>query len=246
MLRIAICDDDQSFAGELETAIRKECQALRVNIDTEVFYDGDRLINDVGKGVSFDLIFLDIEMEGINGIETAHRIRRLDRSVLLIYVSGHDQYWKELFEAEPFRFLSKPLEKERFCRYFQEAYRRIGENTEFYQFSFNKEIGKVALKDVVYFESRSRVIFIFLENGSVKQLYGKLNDVEKKLAKGRAQFLRIHQSFLVNYDYIVKMNFTSIKVSFVEQEVELKISEDRQRGVRQRLCEIAEGGDSAQ
>lgn len=241
MLRIAICDDDTRFAAGVEEMIRQEAMCMGLRIETEVFSDGSSLLAEIEKGYRYDLIYLDIEMEGVGGIEAARCIRKTDRSVLFTYISGYDQYLKELFEVEPFRFLSKPLDTGIFLRYFREACQRISEVTEYYQFSFNKEIRKVSLRDVAYFESRNRIINIFLSDGRKESFYGKLNDVEAALEKSRLYFLRIHQSFLVNYDYIESMNFTDITIILAGETTELKISEDRQKEVRRQLCEIAGG-----
>lgn len=237
MLRIAICDDDGRFTGELEEMVRREAAEAGAAVDTETYSDGDMLVTDIEKGHRYDLIFLDIEMERVNGINAARHIRRMDRSALLIYVSGYEQYFKELFEVEPFRFLSKPVDGAKFRKYFHDACARIGETEAYYRFSFNKKIGKVAVRDIVYFESRNRIVHIFMADGSVERFYGKLNDVEKELSEGRHEFLRIHQSYLVNYSYIGRMGFSEVIVVMGDgQENPLKISEDREKAVRAWLC----------
>lgn len=241
MLRIAICDDDSKFTGFLESLVLQESQKLGIRVGTEVFSDGKTLLKSIQTGDHYELIFIDIEMKQVDGITAARGIREIDRTVLLIYVSGYDKYLKELFEVEPFRFLSKPLNHAQFSRYFKEACKRINETEGFYQFAFNKEIQKVSVKEIVYFESNNRIVYIHLKDGSDEHFYGKLNDVEKELAASRQYFLRIHQSFLVNYDYVKKMNFIHITISFAGKEMELKISEDRQKEVRQQLCKIAGG-----
>ncbi|MCH5248347.1 MAG: response regulator transcription factor [Lachnospiraceae bacterium] len=242
MLRIAVCDDDKHFTGKLEEMARREAAKTGTSIDTEVYSDGATLVADIEKGYRYDLIFLDIEMEKVNGINAARQIRRIDRSALLIYVSGYEQYLKELFEVEPFRFLSKPVEEAKFQKYFRDACARIGETTTYYRFSFNKKILKVAIQDIVYFESRNRVVHIFMANGSIERFYGQLNSVEKELSEGRQEFLRIHQSYLVNYSYIGKMSFSEVIVRMGDgTEKLLKISEDRVKAVRARLCDIAGG-----
>lgn len=241
MLRIAICDDDVRFAAGMEEMVRQEASNKGLRVETEVFSDGSALLADIAKGYAFDIVYLDIEMEQVNGIETARCIRKTDRSVIFIYVSGYDQYLKELFEVEPFRFLSKPLDTDVFRRYFNEACQRVGETKEYYQFTFNKGIKKVPLRNITYFESCNRIITIFLSDGRQESFYGKLNDVEMELEKSSSYFLRIHQSFLVNYDYIESMNFTDITVFIAGETKELKISEDRQKEVRKQLCDIAEG-----
>lgn len=240
MLRIAICDDDKRFTGELEEMVRWEAAETGTAVDTETYSDGDTLVADIAKGYRYDLIFLDIEMERVNGINAARQIRRMDRSALLIYASGYEQYLKELFEVEPFRFLSKPVDGEKFRKYFRDACARIGETEAYYRFSFNKKIGKVAVRDIVYFESRNRVVHIFMADGSVERFYGQLNAVEKELSEGRQEFLRIHQSYLVNYSYIGRMSFSEVVVVMGDgQEKPLKISEDREKAVRARLCGMA-------
>ena len=92
MLRIAVCDDDTRFTGELEEMVRREAAETGISVDTEVYSDGDTLVADIEKGYRYDLIFLDIEMERVNGINAARQIRRTDRSALLIYVSNYEQY----------------------------------------------------------------------------------------------------------------------------------------------------------
>ncbi len=241
MLRIAICDDDSKFTRKLETLVLQESQKLGIRADTDVFSDGKTLLKSFQNGDHYELIFIDIEMEQVDGITAARRIREIDRTVLLVYVSGYDKYLKELFEVEPFRFLSKPLNPVQFARYFKEACKRINETEVFYQFTFNKEIRKISVKDIVYFESNNRIVYIHLKDGTNEYFYGKLNNVEKELAASRQYFLRIHQSFLVNYDYIIKMNFFNITINYARKKMELKISEDRQKEVRRQLCKIAGG-----
>ena len=241
MLRIAICDDDSKFTRKLETLVLQESQKLGIRADTDVFSDGKTLLKSFQNGDHYELIFIDIEMEQVDGITAARRIREIDRTVLLVYVSGYDKYLKELFEVEPFRFLSKPLNHAQFDRYFKEACKRINETEVFYQLTFNKEIRKISVKDIVYFESNNRIVYIHLKDGTNEYFYGKLNNVEKELAASRQYFLRIHQSFLVNYDYIIKMNFFNITINYARKKMELKISEDRQKEVRRQLCKIAGG-----
>lgn len=240
MVRIAVCDDDMRFTARLEEIVHREAEDAGISVETEAYSDGGTLVADIKKGYRYDLVFLDIEMERMDGINAARQIRRIDRSALLIYVSGYEQYLKELFEVEPFRFLSKPVDGAKFRKYFLDACARIGETEAYYRFSFNKEIRKVAVRDVVYFESRNRVVHIFMADGSEERFYGRLNAIEKELSEGHHEFLRIHQSFLVNYSYIEKMNFSVVTVIFGNgKRTALKISEDREKAVRSRLCGMA-------
>lgn len=241
MIRISICDDNALFASSLESTIIKESRKLGIRIEIDIFSDGETLVKSIQNGNQYELIFIDIEMERMNGIDAARIIRNIDRTVLFIYVSSYENYLADLFEVEPFRFLHKPIDFEKFKRYFHQAINRISEKDTFYQFTFNREIRKVTLKNVVYFESRGRIIHIYLSDGSSEHFYGKLNEVESNLQDSRVYFLRIHQSFLINYDYVKKINYSNIIISWNNEDIDLKISEDRQKNIRMQLCEIAGG-----
>lgn len=106
MIGIAICDDDSKFTGELETLVIDESNKLEIRVETEVFSVGKTLLNSIQNSEYYDLIFIDIEMKQVDGITAARQLHEIDRTVLLIYVSGYDKYLQELFEVEPFRFLS--------------------------------------------------------------------------------------------------------------------------------------------
>lgn len=95
MLRIAICDDDKILVTQIEEMLNRYLDKKMIDRYIEIFYDGASLERIYEKGDRFDIIYLDIEMSGKNGIEAAKSIRRLDRDVLLIYTYGslYYMYW---------------------------------------------------------------------------------------------------------------------------------------------------------
>lgn len=240
MLQIAIYDDDSTFSSRIESLVQSESKAKGLRVSIEVFSDGNYLLKSIQQGNSYNIIFLDIEMNQMDGITTARKLRIIDPSVLIIYVSSFDDYLEELFEVEPFRFISKPIDVDKFKKYFNDACLRVQENDVFFQFSFNKEIQKIPLNDIVYFESRNRSIYIHLSDRSETYFYGKLNDIEKSIGSSRLIFLRIHQSFLVNYSYIKKVNFSYVTLHYQGNDMDLKISEDRQKKIKASIMAIAE------
>lgn len=124
-----------------------------LDFTVDLFNDGSGLKSSILKGKKYDLIYLDIEMRQMNGIATAKYIRSIDTTVLLIYVSNYDNYLKELFEVEPFRFMSKPINDKRFYMFLDLVIDRIRSANGIYCFRFNKDILTVILRDVIYFES---------------------------------------------------------------------------------------------
>ena len=243
-MRIAICDDDISFTSKLEDIISRECAKNGKKTEIDVFFDGETLVKSIENGHRYSMIFLDIEMKRMNGIAAARRIRQLDRYTLIIYISSYDDYLKELFEVEPFRFISKPIQLEQLQRYCAEAIKKIEGLNNLFVYNYNKEEYSVPIKEIVYFESNKRLIDIHMNDGTVRSFYGKLNNIEKEIQKMNKHFIRIHQSFLVNYSYIKSMTYSEVALEYNDEEYVLRISEDRRSTVRQKVCEIAGGSQS--
>ncbi|MDY4002784.1 MAG: LytTR family DNA-binding domain-containing protein, partial [Streptococcus orisratti] len=114
MYRVAICDDDSLQVSNLEYQISRYFDEVNIQHDIDGYYKGDRLVKSMRDQTdNYQLIFLDIEMEGINGIETAKLLRAIDRNFILIYVTSYEQYALESFEVSPFRYLIKPVSIEK-------------------------------------------------------------------------------------------------------------------------------------
>lgn len=228
MINIGICDDDKYMVQQIEELIYNIAQENHIKVDVEVYYDGSTLEKDIYKGVRYDLIYFDIEMKQ-NGISTAKNLRLSGIDSLLIYISSYEKYLKDLFEVEPFRFLSKPIDVEKFEKYFLAAVNKIDKDTSYFIYQFNREYFRVKIKNIIYFESNKRSIFIHCQDGTVLSYYGKLNDVENFFMKEDYNFIRAHQSFLVNYSYIYGYHTNYFELL---DGTKLRISEDRQKDVK--------------
>lgn len=237
MLRIAICDDDVILATKIESLLLEISRNELIDTEIEVYSDGSELWEDIVKGIEYDLIYLDIEMIKLDGIKVAKNIREKNLNVLIIYISIHENYFIELFEVEPFRFIKKPVDETILKSYFEKAYERIIHNDVYFEYRFNKITYKIPIKDILYFESSGRVITIYYRNGNGK-FYGKMNQIEKQLQNCKIKFLRIHQSYLVSFRYIEKMSFSKVVLT---KGIELQISEERQKSIRARYSELLGG-----
>ena len=149
MLRIAICDDDKILVTQIEEMLNRYLDKKMIDRYIEIFYDGASLERIYEKGDRFDIIYLDIEMSGKNGIEAAKSIRRLDRDVLLIYVSSYETYFMQLFEVEPFRFIKKPIKETEFEEVIDFAYERIVEEDAYFEYKYNKTVATVYKGNII-------------------------------------------------------------------------------------------------
>lgn len=199
MLKIAICDDENVIINEIEGLLSDISKQHNIRMDIDAFYSGQELEKEVLRGTRYDLIYMDIEMENGNGIASAGNIRKVGENAMLIYVSAYDKYVLELFRLDVFAFLKKPIDKELFIKTFLEVHEKICNKVFFFTYSSNGREYRIPCKDILYFESNGRKVNVYCLDGSVEEFYGKLSDVEGKLSKGKIPFLRIHQSYLVNF-----------------------------------------------
>lgn len=228
MINIAICDDEHIIASQLENIIINICNKENIPFDVEVFYSGQGLKQQISEGTKYDLIYLDIQMKNCDGITVAKYIRKIDNNVLLVYVSGYDKYMIELFRLDVFAFIRKPIENKNFENIFLEAVKKICNQKLYFSFNYKKEEYKILCIDILYFESIGRKINIHINNGNIEKFNGKLSEVEEFLKEGKIPFLRIHQSYLVNYHCIKSRSKTEITLI---DGTKLPISEDRRKNI---------------
>lgn len=238
MLEIAICDDDVIFTGKTEDLLEKLGQRYKIQLDIEVFWDGQELVETIKSGKRFDIIYLDIEMKKMNGLDAANEIRMIDRESLLIYMTSYESYMPVTFDYRPFQFIVKPIQIDKFERCFLKAHKEVLQNDSYFQFKYNKINYRILTQNIMYFESRKRVVSIITQDTAMK-FYGKLDDVESAMKESKLEFLRIHQSFLVNFKYIEEIAYDRIKLTNGQI---LYISEDKRKKIGQQYCDIAGSG----
>ncbi len=235
MLKIAVCDDEPNIVSHVcklieQSAVNQNGGVIREGgLHTDSYRNGNHLLQAMADGVFYDLIYLDIEMKEIDGINLARKIREQDETVLLIYVSSHEKYMIDLFEVQPFRFIHKPIDRKNFDDILAKAVTRLLGNQCYFSYESGWNECRVLIRDILYFESDRRKIFIVTEKGR-EDFYGKLDEIEERLRQMNKCFIRIHQSYLINPEKVLKVG--SGKVYLVNQ-ADLPISKKRQKTVNE-------------
>lgn len=199
MTRIAVCDDSKRVQEQIAEWIKEE-YVCEVN----VFSTGEELLE---KKEDYHIIFLDISLGKLNGIETARKIREYSKG-LIIFVTACREYVFEAFDVEAFHYLLKPLSKEKFKQVLKKAYREAEKEREpeFYMVKMGTNYKKVLLSQIFYGENNGRKIVLHTKKETL-EFYGKMDDLEKQLGKG---FYRCHRGFLVNLEEIEGYDNSSI------------------------------------
>lgn len=190
------------------------------------FSSGEELLAfwDLEDREEIDILFLDISMEGMDGIAIAEQIRKRmvekDEAVwgslpLLIFVTGYPEYMPKAFSVNAFQYLLKPVDERAFEEVFKQAVReyrylkskRSAEPKEV--LLRDKNVTRsVATDDIFYIESNNRKVIVHMRD-EIIECYGKIGELEQELKEG---FFRIHKGYLVNMKYVEGYNRTEVRV----------------------------------
>ena len=210
MFHIGICDDEKFTCAELEELLYECGKALGTKLEINVWYTGESLCNSLQKDVKPDLLFLDIELVSTDGIQVGKYIRDvLDNSdIMIVYISSKSSYAMSLFKVQPLDFLIKPLDKSEICQVLAKAIALNEKKNLFFECSSKGCRYKVYYKDIMYFYSQDKKINIVTKNEEL-EFNGKLKEVVQEVPHN---FLQIHQSFLVNLDFVSKCTYEEMEM----------------------------------
>lgn len=192
---------------------------------------------EVEQSGSMDIILLDIEMEGVNGIETAGSIRKQNDRVILIFISFYDQYCKEIIGVQPFSFLDKPVKLYQLETVLKHAVKVLGEKEELFEYSYQKVSYRIPARSIYYFYSERRKIHICSEEGD-GEFYQKPDEVEVQLRNLNAKFACISKSYLINLGHIKEFHYEKI---VMRNGQELHVSTRYKDRVKSMYIELIQG-----
>ena len=206
-MRIAICDDEKNIRELIESKVRKQCPEVEIVF----FSSGEELLL---SDMHIDMLFLDIQMSGRNGIETAKELRKSNRMMIIIFVTAVEEYVFQAFDVGAFHYIVKPVNDEKFSSVLQRAVEEwcyknkdVKAPEENYILINNSGVHtKVVLDEIIYAEVFNRKVVIHKLNKTI-EYYGKLSDLESVAGDS---FFRPHRAYLINFKYVEKYDATTI------------------------------------
>ncbi len=230
MYNIGICDDGKNTCAVLEEMVLLYAQKNKIKIDTKVWYTGEELCKYLDQGGHLDILFLDIELFEVTGIEVGDFIRNKmeDRVMQIIYISGKSSYAQELFKTQPMDFLVKPITQQQIDDALQLGVKLLEKNAQKFEFQNGRDHYYIAYGEIIYFESEGRKIKI-VTLGTEKEFYGGIRNLEKRLPK---EFFTIHQSYVINKMHVVRYTYEMVEM---DNGMILSISKAYRKQVRERL-----------
>ncbi len=223
-MRIGICDDENIIRRELLNFC-EEYKLLHINdIETVCFSSGEELLM---CKQPIDILFLDIQMKGINGMKVAEKIREKDESMIIIFLTGYQGFMQEGYKVRAFRYLIKPLKHKEFNQVLSEAIHDLTKDSKA-MVGTDGETVLFKIRDIIYIEYNNRNTIVRTKKDSYEST-STMMEWESILNTG--DFFRVHKSYIVNMAYIEEIG----KDVLLEngEKVELAI---RQSGKLKKAC----------
>lgn len=202
MIKVAFCDDSNTERSILKKAVKGILDEMKQEAVLFEFNSGEKLSRNYSKG-DYDIIFLDIQMKQLDGIETGKVIRKIDSKVEIIYATSSDEYFKDGYGVHALSYILKPYDikqlRETLEYYFEKHNIVGGGKKEMLGINIQQKQIFIRQRDICWMESVGRVVNIYCKK-DVYKIYARLNDIEQKLNSDI--FLRCNQSYIVNIEYV--------------------------------------------
>ena len=197
MIHIAICDDEKHMSDHIRAMASDFFRKKNREIRLRTFLSGEELLNDEGQ---IDILFLDIQMKGMDGLETARKLRAGQFRGFLIFITVLKEMVFQSFEVQAYDYLVKPVEEKQFEKTMERLFasmQNAGEDSLLVQKGYE---GRIIREDeIVFCEVIDRKIYLNLASGEVVNYYERIENLETKLG---SHFFRCHRSYLINLKHL--------------------------------------------
>lgn len=199
-MQIAICDDSMQFRNEILSNIN-QCATLSGENKYLQFSSAEDLLNAYNGGKRYDIIFLDVEMKNVNGVDAGIQIRKYDTKVIIIFISSYPKYAIPAYDCEAFYFIVKPIEQNKFVKVVNKAIKKYQLLHQYYIIKNKGEVLKIPVNEILYVEIYRKHLIFHTVAGNYETI-GKISEALAKLSP--YGFCQVHQGYLVNMNDIKK------------------------------------------
>ncbi|WP_418969548.1 LytR/AlgR family response regulator transcription factor [Alloscardovia omnicolens] len=199
-VRLAIADDDTNIRELLAQYVERYCEEYSSSLEIVSFASGTELLDALAKQ-TFDVIFLDIEMPGLSGMDTAREIRRTDSTVIIVFVTNLSQFALQGYEVQAMDYIVKPLSYFDFALKMTRIVKAVcGKNSIVTVLETTDGLRYVDVSDITFLEARNHYIYVHMQHGYSYKIRDSMTHQAHRFEK--YGFLRVHKSFTINMKHI--------------------------------------------
>lgn len=228
MIKVAFCDDEAKILADLSQKVLSEFENNECEIELYITESSMELLEYIKENV-VDILFLDIDMPRLSGMDIAETLLNSEMNTLLVFVTGQDALVYKSFKYHPFGFIRKTYFDEEISGVVKGLIEEIHKNSDTFSFKTNDSLNRVKIKDILYFESESNYLNLHTKD-FVYKFRSTLSAIENELSsKG---FIRTHKGFLVNQEHIFSVKADNI---VLDNEAVLPIGRTNRDAIKARI-----------
>ncbi len=202
-MRIAIIEDMTSESLNLVKILNNIAEKHYMTFNITCFESGEKFLEIFEKG-SFDIIFMDIYLNGIDGVETSRRLRKSDRQCMLIFLTGSMEHMPDAFSCHAFEYIQKPLSAERVGQVMTDAINILTAEQPYIEFTDNRQTIRLMYSDFAAAVSSEHYINITDVDGNTYKTRQTFSEFIQSL-NNDSRFLNINKGIIVNMDYVLSI-----------------------------------------
>ncbi|MBD5152759.1 MAG: response regulator transcription factor [Oscillibacter sp.] len=210
--QFAICDDRPEDGQLVSRLCAQWAERTGTEVELEIFPSAEAFLFRYEEKKDFDILLLDIEMTGMDGVELARTVRRDNEAVQIVFVTGYDSYIAEGYEVSALHYLMKPVNEEKFFQVLTRAVSRLARNEPFLTLELPGETVRLPLPEIRYVDVQQN--YATVHAGQDYTLKRSLGELEASLDR---RFYRIGRSCIVNLTYIRRVTRTEAELTSGER-----------------------------
>ena len=234
-LGIAVCDDDKFYLDKIQSIISGILSQRRISFFLDTYQSGEAFMQEMASLQKYDLIFLDIEMQGTNGVEIARKIRKNNFEMAIVFVTVMMGEMCKGYSVGAFRYILKDEITEGIHECLEAFFYKEENKERMMEFPCVGGTRKIRLKYIIYLESQNHKVYIYLKNKEVLEIYERLDVLEKLIDS--EEYVRVHKSYLVNMGYIHKIHGYQVHL---REEMTIPVAKSRYGDVKEQYLRFKE------
>ena len=234
--KIAICDDSPRDVVYIENILNTWALERQLSITLEVFPSAESFLFRYAEEKGFDILLLDIEMGGMDGVALAKKIREGNQTVQIVFITGFADYMAEGYEVSALHYLMKPVKKEKLCTVLDRAAAGLTKVSTVLLLPVAGEMLRLAVEQIQYVEAFSHSVSIHTEKKTF-EVKLSISEMEQRVREG---FVRCHRSYLVNLKYVARI---SKKEVFLDDGKTLPLSRNAASAVNRAFVKYYTGDE---
>ena len=207
-INFAICDDNRIDSQYVNELIKKWARNKKYQIHIDIFQSAEAFLFHYTQNKEYDILLLDIEMKKMDGVTLARMIRKSNKSVQILFITGYSQYIAEGYDVEALHYLMKPIKEEKMFDVLDRAVTKLIQNEKHLLLKLSDEMIKIPLHEIIYIDVNRNYVTIHANKDYT--LKKTLGEIEKELDE---KFFRIGRSAIVNLKYITRITKTEVFLS---------------------------------